>query len=174
MCWFFGCFGCFLFFLCVGVAGCCGTIFWFVFWVAICFLVVFGLVFGCDLWGVFSLAAWVLCWGRLLVVVSVCWVVDVVHAVLGFGAMFIGCGGAFCFWAGELVCGFRTLKNLRGLRKLRPRVELHSPRGEAERLGNGAETTRPLRLGDDAFATRSVLIWNGETADLQVERANMR
>lgn len=79
----------------------------------------------------------------------------------------------FSSWAGELVCGFRTPK-FEGLRKLRPRVELHSPRGEAERLGNGAETTRPLRLGDDAFATRSVLIWNGETADLQVERANRR
>ena len=30
----------------------------------------------------------------------------------------------FSVWAGELVCGFRAL-NLMGLRKLRPRVELH-------------------------------------------------
>jgi hypothetical protein len=30
-----------------------------------------------------------------------------------------------------------------GLRKLRPRVELHSLRGEGESLGNGAETKRP-------------------------------
>ena len=63
---------------------------------------------------------------------------------------------------------------VKGLRKLRPRVELHSPRGEAERLGNGTETTRPPRLGDDACVMLSALGWNGETADLQVERANMR
>ena len=31
------------------------------------------------------------------------------------------------YWAGELVCGFRT--PFEGLRKLRPRVELQSPRG---------------------------------------------
>jgi hypothetical protein len=61
-----------------------------------------------------------------------------------------------------------------GLRKLRPQVELHSFRGEVERLGNGAETTRPPRLGYEAFVTRSALEWNGETAVLHVERANSR
>jgi len=49
---------------------------------------------------------------------------------------------------------------VKGLRKLRPHVELHSPlKGEAERLGNRAETTRPFRLGYDAGILRSVLIW---------------
>jgi len=46
--------------------------------------------------------------------------------------------------------------------------------GEAERLGYGTETTRPLRRGDDAFETLNVLGWNVETAVLQVERANRR
>ena len=49
---------------------------------------------------------------------------------------------------------------VKGLRKLRPRVELHSPvRGEAERFGNGAETTRPLGLGDDARIVLSAPWW---------------
>ncbi len=63
---------------------------------------------------------------------------------------------------------------MKGLRKLRPRVELHLPRGEAERLGYGAETIRPPGLGDEACVMPSVLGWNGETAVLQVERANRR
>jgi hypothetical protein len=77
------------------------------------------------------------------------------------------------FWAGELACG-RRFSPWGELRKLRPRVELQSPRGQAERLGNRAETIRPPRLSDEAFVTRSALEWNGETAVLQVERANMR
>ncbi len=81
-------------------------------------------------------------------------------------------GGATVFIrAGELVCGCRTL---RGLRKLRPRVELHSLRGEAERLGNRAETKRPPGPGNEALKTRSAPAWNDETAVLQVERANRR
>ncbi len=49
---------------------------------------------------------------------------------------------------------------------------MQSPRGQAERLGYGAETIRPPGLGDEAFVTWSVLGWNGETAVLHVERAN--
>ena len=64
---------------------------------------------------------------------------------------------------------------VKGLRKLRPRVELHSPeRGEAERLGYGAETIRPLGLGDEARVVSSVLGGSVETAVLHVERANGR
>src|SRR3990170_6063807 len=38
-------------------------------------------------------------------------------------------------WAGELVCGFRAPKSVKGLRKLRPRVELQSPlKGQGESL----------------------------------------
>ena len=49
---------------------------------------------------------------------------------------------------------------VKGLRKLRPCVELHSPlRGEAERLGYGAETARPLGLGYDARLVRSAPGW---------------
>lgn len=49
---------------------------------------------------------------------------------------------------------------MKGLRKLRPRVELHFPLEEdAERRGYRAETTRPLRLGNDACVVRSVLSW---------------
>lgn len=48
------------------------------------------------------------------------------------------------------------------------------PFGEGESLGNGAETTRPLGLGDEARIVSSVLGGNGETAVLQVERANSR
>ena len=47
-------------------------------------------------------------------------------------------------------------------------------KGEGESLGNGAETTRPLGLGHDACAMLSVLGGSGETAVLQVERANRR
>lgn len=51
-------------------------------------------------------------------------------------------------------------KCMKGLRKLRPRVELHFPLEEdAERRGYRAETTRPLRLGNDACVVRSVLSW---------------
>ncbi len=49
---------------------------------------------------------------------------------------------AMAYWAGVLVCGFRAQK-FAGLRKLRPHVELQSRMGQAERLGNGAETKRP-------------------------------
>ena len=64
----------------------------------------------------------------------------------------------------------------RGLRKLRPQVELqHTIEGvQGESLGNGAETTRPPRLGDETSVMSSALEWNGETAVLQVERANSR
>ncbi|HLN44611.1 MAG TPA: hypothetical protein VK209_02785 [Candidatus Sulfotelmatobacter sp.] len=49
-------------------------------------------------------------------------------------------------------------KCMKGLRKLRPRVELHFPLEEdAEKRGYRAETTRPLRLGNDACVVRSVL-----------------
>ncbi len=47
-------------------------------------------------------------------------------------------------------------------------------KGEAERLGNRAETTRPPGPGNDACTVRSVPAWNVETAVLQVERANGR
>ena len=36
------------------------------------------------------------------------------------------------FWAGELVCGFRASQK-RGLRKLRPQVELQRPQGRKAR-----------------------------------------
>jgi len=66
-------------------------------------------------------------------------------------------------------------QSLKGLRKLRPRVELHSPlKGEGESLGNRSETKRPLGLGDEACVMSSVLGGSVETAVLQVERANGR
>jgi hypothetical protein len=49
-----------------------------------------------------------------------------------------------------------------------------APFGEGESLGNGAETTRPPGLGDEACVMSSVLGGSGETAVLQVERANSR
>jgi hypothetical protein len=64
-------------------------------------------------------------------------------------------------------------ENVKGLRKLRPHVEI-APFGEGESLGNGAETTRPPGLGDEARVVSSVLGGSGETAVLQVERANGR
>ena len=77
-------------------------------------------------------------------------------------------------WAGELVCGCRTPRKVKGLRKLRPQVELQSPRGHGESLGNRAETKRPLGLGDEACVMSSVPGGSVETAVLQVERANSR
>jgi len=49
-----------------------------------------------------------------------------------------------------------------------------APFGEGESLGNGAETTRPPGLGDEARVVSSVLGGSGETAVLHVERANSR
>ena len=49
-----------------------------------------------------------------------------------------------------------------------------APFGEGESLGYGAETTRPLGLGDEARAVSSVPGGSVETAVLQVERANSR
>ncbi len=66
------------------------------------------------------------------------------------------------------------LNEREGLRKLRPRVELQFPRGQGESLGYGAETERPLGLGDEACVMLSVLGGSVETAVLQVERANSR
>ena len=71
-------------------------------------------------------------------------------------------------WVGVLVCGFRAS----GLRKLRPQVELQSPMGQAEKLGYGAETKRQVGYGYDTFVMSSLPARNGETAALQVERAN--
>ena len=45
-----------------------------------------------------------------------------------------------------------------GLRKLRPRVELQSS-GQRESVGYGAETKRPIGLGDDTFVRSSVPTW---------------
>ena len=49
-----------------------------------------------------------------------------------------------------------------------------APFGEGESLGYGAETTRPPGLGDETCAMSSALGGSGETAVLQVERANSR
>ena len=74
--------------------------------------------------------------------------------------------------AGELVCGCRTLER-EGSEETPPTRRI-APLGEGESLGNGAETTRPPGLGYDARAVLSVLGGSGETAVLQVERANSR
>jgi|GEM_PF-3270011 hypothetical protein len=71
--------------------------------------------------------------------------------------IFIGSQNALMPWAGELVSGHRT--PIRGLRKLRPHVELQSQMGQAERLGNGAETKRPPGIGYDALVMQSLPGW---------------
>ena len=87
--------------------------------------------------------------------------------------MFIACDCAFSVWAGELVCGFRT-QNL-GSEETPPTCRIAAPlREQGESLGYGAETKRPPGLGDDTFVMSSVPVGSGETAVLQVERANSR
>jgi len=94
--------------------------------------------------------------------------------LLFFVGMFIGCGCVSCFGLASWCVAFGP-RFVKGLRKLRPRVELQSPsKGQGESLGNGAETIRPPGLGDETLVMSSVLGWNGETAVLQVERANRR
>src|SRR5512137_2492479 len=83
-------------------------------------------------------------------------------------AIFIGCVDAWHVRVGVLVCGFRAF----GLRKLRPRVELQSHMGQAEKLGYGAETKRQVGYGYETFVMSSSPTRNGETAVLHVERAN--
>ena len=83
--------------------------------------------------------------------------------------MFIGLAGAFVFWAGGLVCGFRAPL---GFEETPLTRRIAVPKRQRKSVGNGAETIRSPRLGDDTFARLSVLEWNDETAVLQVERAN--
>ena len=69
-----------------------------------------------------------------------------------------------------------SLAQLRGLRKLRPRVELQRPfeGRKARALATEQKRHVHLGLGDEACVMLSVPWWNGETAVLQVERANRR
>jgi hypothetical protein len=78
--------------------------------------------------------------------------------------------GAVGFWLGLLVAAAHVVMGWRvgvwlpspkfaGLRKLRPRVELQSQTGQAERLGNGAETKRPPGHGNDTFVMSSAPEW---------------
>ena len=90
-----------------------------------------------------------------------------------YGGKLIGCGRVFAVGLASWCVAFGP-RDLKGLRKLRPRVELHLLRGEGESFGYGAETIRPPRFGDEACIMSSLLGWNGETAVLQVERANRR
>ncbi len=62
-----------------------------------------------------------------------------------------------------------------GLEETPPTRRIALPLGEKPR-GLATEQKRyvQLGLGDEAFATRSAPGWNGETAVLQVERANSR
>ena len=61
----------------------------------------------------------------------------------------IASDNALGFWAGELVCGFRTQKF--GSEETPPTSRIAVPLGQGESLGNGAETKRPTGLGDDTF-----------------------
>ncbi len=68
---------------------------------------------------------------------------------------------SFYWWGWRVGVWLSDPENVKGLRKLRPRVELHFPlKEDAERCGYRAETIRPLRLGNDACIMQSVLIWN--------------
>ena len=61
-----------------------------------------------------------------------------------------------------LLVGWRVgvwLSVRKGLRKLRPHVELQSLRGQGESLGYGAETKRPTGHGYDTFVMSSPLDW---------------
>jgi len=62
----------------------------------------------------------------------------------------------------------------KGLRKLRPRVELQSFEDKARALATEQKRHVHPGLGDEACIMSSVPGWNGETAVLQVERANRR
>jgi len=66
-------------------------------------------------------------------------------------------------------------ENVKGLRKLRPRVELHSLQGEKARA-LATEQKRHVHpdLAMKHVKVRSVLGGSGETAVLQVERVNGR
>ncbi len=60
------------------------------------------------------------------------------------GGKLIDCGFVLSSWAGELVCGFRTLK-VEGSEETPPtrRIAPSVNSGEGESLGYGAETKRP-------------------------------
>jgi len=88
-------------------------------------------------------------------------------------------GNSYCLrtplakWAGELVCGFRTLK-AEGSEETPPTRRTAVPHGTGREPWQQSRNDTSAWTGDDALVTRSVLGWNGETAVLQVERANRR
>jgi hypothetical protein len=61
--------------------------------------------------------------------------------------MFIGCRCTYAYWAGELVCGCRSRQ---GMRKLRPRVELHSLWEKARALATEQKRNVHLAREDEA------------------------
>ena len=87
-------------------------------------------------------------------------------------SMFIACDMAISVGLASWCVAFEPL--IGGLRKLRPHVELQFRREQGESLGNGAETKRPPRQAMTHLWCRVRWSGNGETAVLQVERANSR
>ena len=86
--------------------------------------------------------------------------------------MFIWLRLLLVWWAGELVCGFRSLF---GDEETPPTRRIALPLGEKARaLATEQKRHVHLGLGDDSCVMSSAPWWNGETAVLQVERANRR
>ena len=83
---------------------------------------------------------------------------------------------AFAFFSVGWRVGVWLSGPFAGLRKLRPRVELQRPFEGCKARALATEQKRHvhLGLGDEACVMSSVPGWNGETAVLQVERANRR
>ena len=64
----------------------------------------------------------------------------------------------FLFWAGVLVCGFRTRNE--GSEETPPTCRIAVCYGQGESFGNGAETKRPTGHGDDTLVMSSAPDWN--------------
>ena len=97
------------------------------------------------------------------------------HALAGFGLFWRVCLLlAFALLSGGLASWCVAVVPFLGMRKLRPRVELHSFWEKARALATEQKRHVHLGLGDEACVMSSVPWWNGETAVLQVERANRR
>jgi hypothetical protein len=67
--------------------------------------------------------------------------------LFSLAVMFIACRFEYAYWAGELGCGCRSR---RGMRKLRPRVELHSLWEEARALATEQKRNVHLAREDEA------------------------